>query len=164
MLTGESTRLIVTGEGAMGARDYFEGVRRAAESIEGLTSAIRDIESGEPLPTGAGAGVRSTTPSDPTAAAAFKRGEVLADLKAERDAALETVGEALQVIEGLRRCFSRKAEVIELHYIDGLGWGDVGAAIGVDRRTALRWRDELCAWLDANPRAYVLGCRFVDTK
>ena len=146
----------------LGARDYFEGVRKAAESIEWLERSIRLIESGEPLPTGTGTGVRSSTPSDPTAAAAFKRGEVLADLKAERDSALETVGEALQVIEGLRRCFSRKAEVIELHYIDGEGWEDAGAVLGIDARTARRWRDELCAWLDANPKAYVVGCRFLD--
>lgn len=148
----------------MGAREYFDSVRRAASSLEGLARVIDEIEEGGPLPTGTGAGVRTSTPSDPTASAAFKRSEILAGLKAEYDASLELVGEALQVIDGLRRCFSRKAEVMELHYIDCLDWDDVGDELGIARRTAIRWRDEMVAWLDANQRAYVLGCRFIDTS
>ena len=30
-----------------------------------------------------------------------------------------------------------------------MAWDVVGAELGVDGRTARRWRDELCDWVDA---------------
>ena len=147
----------------MGAREYFGEVRRAAERIEELGRTISGVEDGELAVGRIGGRVpRASGVGDPTATEAEARRRFVVAARAERDAALEVVGEALQVIEGLRRCFSRKAEVMEMYYVDRMEWDQAADAIGVGRATAIRWRDEMCDWLDASPRAYVMGCRFLD--
>lgn len=152
----------MTGGGRVGARAYFADVRRAARRIEELTREIGALLDGDVPMTASTVTVRGGDQSDPTASAAFKAAELLADARAERDACIEMVGEALQVIDGLRRCFSRKADVVERYYVDGVEWDEVAEGLGIARRTALTWRDEMMAWLDEHPRAYVVGCRFLD--
>lgn len=60
-----------------------------------------------------------------------------------------TIGEALGRIAGLRLIFSRKADALELHYVDLMPWEGVAAELGVSRSTAMRWRDELADWVDS---------------
>ena len=67
----------------------------------------------------------------------------------ELDACEECVGEALGLIDGVRRAFETPWwRVLELYYIDGMAWQDVAADMGVNEKTCRRWRDAACDWLD----------------
>ena len=143
------------------AKDYFQSVRRASERIEECQRIISELQEELP-PNHARGGGRSSTTSDPTYSAMVERDRMLTDAVLDRDKCLELVGEALAIIEGLRRIFSRKADVLELYYIDCLSWQDVADGIGIGKTTAHTWNRELLAWVDDNPRAYITSCRFVD--
>lgn len=122
------------------ARDYFEDVSRAVREHR---RAELLLEFG-PEP-GAGGG-----PCDPSAGGPVVARLVSDEMAREVMAATEDeIGRALAVVGGLRRVFSRKADVLELHYVDLMGWEDVAGELGVGRATAMRWRDELCDWVDA---------------
>lgn len=126
--------------GAIDAREYFDAVARAAAE---LRAAQLVVEFG-PV-RGDGCGRSDPSSGGPTAA------QAAAVIEAQRrvDACTDTIGDALALITGLRMVYSRKADVLELHYVDRLSWPDVGAELGVSDRTAKRWRDELCDWVDA---------------
>ena len=61
----------------------------------------------------------------------------------------ETIGEALARIDGLRTLFGRKADVLEMRYIDLAAWDEIAAELGVDKRKAHRWHDMVCDWVDS---------------
>ena len=79
----------------MGAREYFGEVRRAAERIEELGRTISGVEDGELAVGRIGGRVpRASGVGDPTATEAEARRRFVVAARAERDAALEVVGEA----------------------------------------------------------------------
>ena len=126
----------------MTAREYLEGVSRALAAARAAQDAALFG-----APGGGGHDApRSGLPCGPTESRAL----ALVVASARARAAEAEAREARARIAGLRLLFSRKADVLELRYLRGLGWDDVAAELGVSRRTAIRWRDELCDWVDAH--------------
>lgn len=122
------------------ARDYFEDVSRAVREHR---RAELLLEFG-PEP-GAGGG-----PCDPSAGGPVVARLVSDEMARESMRATEAaIGEALGRIEELRRIFSRKADAVELHYVDLLPWDAVAERLGRSRRTAIAWRDEMFDWIDS---------------
>lgn len=141
---------------SVSAREYFEEVRRASEDIERCQRVIDELADG--LPPRRGAPVRgSRGNTDPVYAAYSVKETMLAQARADIDADLEIVGEALVYIEGLRRLFSRMADVLELYYVDRLSWGEVADEMHIGQSTARLWRSIVCDEADKLPRAYVMG-------
>ena len=148
----------------MTARQYFDGVRRASEEVERCQRIIGELSDGEtPVQSGGGPRGKGET-SDPVWAAFSARERALADATARMDAAQELIGEALALIEGLRRVYCRKADVLELRYIDLLPWAAVADRLGVTERTVYLWRDEVLRFVDSTPRVYILGLRCGDGR
>lgn len=142
------------------AREYFERVRRDSVALQGYLREIDALKDELPPTTSGILGPRGMA-SDPTAAAVMRRQEMLARAESGRDAALVSIGEALAVIEGVRRVLTRKADAVELYYIDLMPWAQVAQELGIGESTARMWRDDAFRWLDSTPRAYVLGVRML---
>lgn len=139
------------------ARDYFNRVRRDSVALQGYLreiEALKDgiVPSGETMRGAKGAG-------DPVFGTIVRASEMLASVEAKRDAALESIGEALAIIEGARRAMGSKADAVELYYIDVLEWDAVAQELGVSERTARYWANDVFAMLDATPPAYIVGLR-----
>lgn len=129
----------------MRARELFEQARRASARIEELTYEMQlpsPPRSGAPGPTG--------VPGDPTARQAEWATDGRQAMARELDACERCVGEALALIEGVRRAIAAPWwRVLDAHYIDRQTFEEVAEALGVDRRTCMRWRDAACEWVDA---------------
>ena len=139
------------------AREYFNRVRRDSVALQGYLreiEALKDgiVPSGETMRGAKGTG-------DPVFGTIVRATEMLASVEAKRDAALESIGEALAIIEGVRRAMGSKADAVELYYIDVLEWDDVAQELGVSERTARYWANDVFAMLDATPPAYIVGLR-----
>lgn len=139
------------------AREYFNRVRRDSVAIQWYLreiEALKDgiVPSGETMRGAKGAG-------DPVFGTIVRASEMLASVEAKRDAALESIGEALAIIEGARRAMGSKADAVELYYIDVLEWDAVSQELGVSERTARYWANDVFAMLDATPPAYIVGLR-----
>lgn len=125
----------------MTAEEYFDGV---ADAVRARREAELLLEFGTAR-AGSCPGRADPSAGGPTFAEAAASEEARARIaEAER-----AVGEGLRVIAGLRLVYSRKADVLELRYVDLLPWDGVAAELGVARRTCMRWRDELLDWVDA---------------
>ena len=120
------------------AREYLEGVasdvraHRRAELLLTFGPASGGMRGGSGLTDP----VQARFESDERARAAMARTE-------------ETIGEALARIDGLRTLFGRKADVLEMRYIDLAAWDEIAAELGVDKRKAHRWHDMVCDWVDS---------------
>ena len=66
--------------------------------------------------------------------------------------ATDPVFSALVLIGDLRRIFCRKADVLEIYYVDRKTWAEVAESMGIAERTARTWRDELVAFIDSVPQ------------
>lgn len=130
----------------MRAREVFGAARAAAKRIEEL-QFLCGMEG--PAPGGGkGPGPKNAV-SDPTGSAAEWRIEDLADLRRELEACEAVVGEALALIDGVRKAMETPWwRVLDLYYIDRLEWGDVAEELGLSVRTCYRWRDAAFDWLD----------------
>lgn len=128
----------------MEARDTFEKAREASSRIEELHRLIEEAR-----PPSSGAGGPSGGFGDPTARLAAYALEAVPDMLRELEACEGCVGEALELIDGVRRAFETPWwRVLELYYIDGMAWQDVAETIGVNEKTCRRWRDSAFDWLD----------------
>ena len=125
----------------MTAREYFEGVSDAVRSHRRAELALAF----GPEPSGFGGGPADPASGGPTASRALANERA----RSEMEQAERAIGEGLARIEELRRIFSRKADAVELRYVDLLPWAQVAEELGVDKRTAMRWRDELFDWVDS---------------
>lgn len=142
----------------MSAREYFGEVLRASEEVEQCQRVINELADGLPPRHGGGA-VRASGTSDPVYAAFITRTIRLAEARATMDRDNLLIGEALALIDGLRRVFCRKADVLELRYVDRMSWSHVADELGVSVRTAYGWHKDVMAFVDETPRAYILGLR-----
>lgn len=124
----------------MTAREYFDAVAHAARE---LRAAQLVVEFGPAR--GEGGGRPDPSSGGPTAAQAA----AVIEAQERIDACTDTIGDALALIEGLRLVYSRKADAVEMRYVDLMPWDGVAAELGVTERTARRWRDELFEWVDA---------------
>lgn len=128
----------------MEARETFESARAAAARIEELR---RLVEEARP-PRGRSGGPCGTH-GDPTASLAEYAVEMVPAMVRELKSCEAAVGEALALVEGVRRTIETPWwRVLELYYIDRLGWCDVAEEMGLSVRTCHRWRDAACDWLD----------------
>ena len=129
----------------MRAREVFGAARAAAARIEEIQFLL---EEGPGYGGESGPGPKNSV-GDPTASRAMWRVEDLVDLEREMGSCQEAVGEALKLIDGVRRAFETPWwRVLELYYIDGMAWQDVAEVVGVDVRTCYRWRNSACDWMD----------------
>lgn len=148
----------------MSAREFFADVRRASIRVEDCQRIISALKGG-PISVASSDGPRGKGEhSDPTAAAFLRTVETMAAAIRQRDICTEVIGEALQIIEALRHVPSvaGKANVLELYYIDCQTWSDIGAHFGIAESTARMWRDDLFAFIDAQPHAYIMGARYAE--
>lgn len=129
----------------MDAMELFEEARRCSERIEELQCAI-----GEPPPSRSSDGMpRGGGTSDPTARMAEHAIDGVADMEREMESCQQVVGEALAIVDGLRRAFETPWwRAVELYYIDRLSWAQVAEEMGIPKRTCLRWRDSAFDWVD----------------
>ena len=119
------------------SREFFDSV---SDAVRAMARAADLLEYG---PSGGSKG-RSTGCADPVQSR-FESDEAA---RAQLAAAGLTVREGERVIEGLRRVYARKADALALRYVRLMGWRQVGAALGVDARTARRWADIMLDWVD----------------
>ena len=140
------------------ARDYFNRVRRDSVALQGYLREIDALKDGI-VPSSAETMRGAKGAGDPVFGTIVRASEMLASVEAKRDAALESIGEALAIIEGARRAMGSKADAVELYYIDVLEWDDVARELGVSERTARYWANDVFAMLDATPPAYIVGLR-----
>lgn len=123
----------------------------AREFFDQVSAAVRDgREAAMLLEYGCGGGcsgggqVRRSEPSDPVQAR-FDADEAARE---RLESARGTVADGLRVVAGLRRVYARKADAVELRYIRLMPWQDVADAMGIGRRTAIAWADQLLDWVD----------------
>lgn len=133
------------GGGRVSAREYFEQV---ADAVRRHRDAELVLAFGAPRPRTIGG---SGFGDGPVVARVISDERALGEMRATE----EIIGEALRYIEGLRRVYCRKADAMEMHYIDLMPWADVADEMGRDARTVMRWRDELCDWCDSVGWAHV---------
>ena len=147
----------------MSAADYFDGVRRAAVEVERCQRLINELRDGD-IPRHSSDGPHGKGAySDPTADTYAAMVSMMDGAIRRRDACQELIGEALVIIDGLRRVYDRMAEVMELYYVDLKTWDEIADELHVSNRTVRRWRDVQLSWLDDHPRSYVMACRFIST-
>lgn len=128
------------------AREYFEDV---AEAVRQHRQAELILAFGPPRRGGAGAGI-----SDPVAARAASDESA----RATMDATEQRIGEGLRRIGELRRIFARMADVVEMHYVDLMPWGDVADEIGISRVTVIRWNNNIMDFIDQTGWAHLRNC------
>lgn len=123
----------------MDAREFFEDVADASWQHREAETLLLFGQPRRPAPRcsgGMGDPVGSRFESDEEARAIMEATE-------------ERIGEGLRRIAELRRIYARKADVLELHYVDLMPWADVAREMGIARSTAIRWRGELFDWVDS---------------
>lgn len=128
------------------AREYFEDV---ADAVRQHRQAELILAFGPPRRGGAGAGI-----SDPVAARAASDESA----RATMDATEQRIGEGLRRIGELRRIFARMADVVEMHYVDLMPWGDVADEIGISRVTVIRWNNNIMDFIDQTGWAHLRNC------
>lgn len=123
------------------AREYFEDVSRA----------VREHRDAELLLTyGPPSGADGCGGADPSSGGPVMARVVSDETAREVMRATEqTIGEALRRIEELRRVFSRKADAVELRYVDLMAWRDAALELGVSERTARLWCAQMFDWVDS---------------
>ena len=146
----------------MDARAFFNDVRRASGDIEDYGRAIQTLKDELPPVSSGGVNRGGAGESDPVLGAVVTREKLLGEYRARRDEALEIVGEGLIFIAALRMVFCKKADVLEFYYVDRMTMRAVADEMHIAIGTVVAWRDELLAFADANPIAYILGLRFVE--
>lgn len=148
----------------MGAWEFFADVRRASMKVEDCQRIISALKGG-PIATSSSDGPHGKGDhSDPTATAFLRTVETMAAAIRQRDICTEIIGEALQIIDSLRHVPSvaDKADVLELYYVDCQTWDEVGEHYGIAESTARMWRDDLLAFIDAHPLAYIMSVRYAE--
>ncbi len=130
----------------MTAREYFAAVAREAKAHR---RAELLLEFGPP--TGGLRGGKG--PADPVQA----RFESDQRARAELERTEAAIGEALARIEAMRGLYGRKADVLEMYYIDLLAWDEIAHEFAVSSKTARRWHDMLCDWADSFGWARVMS-------
>lgn len=96
---------------------------------------------------------RHTTP-DPTANAAIRNVDELEgklkSLRIEESDLIDTIGEAIVIIEGVRKGLGNKyADILEWFYIDCLTWEDIRRLYDVPKSTGYRDRCIALDWIDS---------------
>lgn len=134
------------------AKDRFKSARRAVVRLHQVQLAIMN-RCEDWRPPSANSRTKSVKP-DPTAAAAIYNVDTLEGklgvLRAEEEELKEEIGEALVLVEAVRKGLGEKyADVLELRYIDCTTWADVKERTGMARRTARDCIDVACDWIDS---------------
>ena len=127
------------------ARAFFDGV---SDAVKRHRDAELVLQFGSPRRTGAGGGGYG---DGPVVARVMSDERALADMRETE----RVIGVALRYIAGLRRVWSRKADVIEMHYVDLMPWTEVARAVGRSKPTVMAWRDTLLDWCDLVGWAHV---------
>ena len=134
---------------AQTARERFEQTRKAIERLADVQALLMtDGDDWQP-PTIGKAGN-----SDPTASRAIRNVDELADklqaLRQEESELLDTIGESLAIIEGVRNGFGEiYANLLEWRYIDGWTWQRIRDDKGIRRTTGHNLLDIAFDWIDS---------------
>lgn len=151
-MTGGMARTLTRDE----ALGIFDGALRAARELETLRVMRAHMAEGV-RGYGMGPVVSVGGASSPTE----RQGEALADrrdeLDAEERALIERVETVRELCAGIGRSIGIKYEsAILLHYIYGMTYEQVAAALGVAKVTVLRWRDVAVGEVMERGTAYLL--------
>ena len=136
----------------MDAREYFEEARAAQRHIDGRLAAIRAMRERQAVRAqGYEVVGRSPAASDPLAAT-----DELVDAERAARSELEgyerEVASAREVCRGIRRANPAHpvwGDVLELHYLELLGWADAGRYLGMTSEGARRAAYAALDWVDA---------------
>lgn len=134
---------------AQTAKERFEATRKAIERLADVQALLMtDGEDWQP-PT-----IGKVGNSDPTASRAIRNVDELADkleaLRQEEHELLDTIGESLAIIEGVRAGFGEiYANLLEWRYIDGWTWQRIVDDKGIKRTTGHNLLDIAFDWIDS---------------
>lgn len=134
----------------MNAKSRFEATRAAVPRLNEVKALIMyGCDDWRPE------GVRtSVATSDPTAAAAIRAVDELADkldaLRAEESELEDLIGTSLAIIEAVRRGFGEiYANLLDWYYIDGMTWTEISKEHGVNRTYCYQLVDIAFDWIDS---------------
>lgn len=135
----------------MHAREYFEAARAAQRMIDGRLAALRSMMSREGVRAqGYEAVGRSSGASDPMRAT-DERMDAEARIRGELDAYEREVADARAVCRGIRAANPSHplwGDAIELHYIELMGWAEIGRYLGCTGEAVRRAAYAALDWVD----------------
>ena len=134
----------------MNAKSRFEATRTAVPRLNEVKALIMyGCDDWRPE------GVRtSVATSDPTAAAAIRAVDELADkldaLRAEESELEDLIGTSLAIIEAVRVGFGEiYANLLDWYYIDRMTWTEISEDTDIKRSTCYYLRDIAFDWIDS---------------
>lgn len=134
----------------MNAKSRFEATRAAVPRLNEVKALIMyGCDDWRPE------GVRtSVAASDPTAAAAIRAVDELADeldaLRDEESELEDLIGTSLAIIAAVRRGFGEiYANLLDWYYIDGMTWTEISEDTDIKRSTCYYLRDIAFDWIDS---------------
>lgn len=134
---------------AQTAKERSEATRRAIERLADVQALLMtDGEDWQPQTIG------KVGNSDPTASRAIRNVDELADkleaLRQEEQELLDTIGESLAIIEGVRNGFGEiYANLLEWRYIDGWTWKRIYEDEGIKRHVGYYLVNIAFDWVDS---------------
>lgn len=143
----------------MNAKSRFEATRAAVPRLNEVKALIMyGCDDWRPE------GVRtSVATSDPTAAAAIRAVDELADkldaLRVEESELEDLIGTSLAIIAAVRRGFGEiYANLLDWYYIDGMTWTEISEDTDIKRSTCYYLRDIAFDWIDSVGVSRLLRC------
>lgn len=134
----------------MNAKSRFEATRAAISRLDEVKALIMyDCDDWRPE------GMRtSVATSDPTAAAAIRSVDELADkldaLRSEESELEDLIGTSLAIISAVRVGFGEiYANLLDWYYIDGMTWTEISNEHGVNRTYCYQLVDIAFDWIDS---------------
>lgn len=135
----------------MTAREYFEGARSAQRRIDGRLAAIRAMREREGVRGQTYDAIgRSTGGTDPNAAT-DARIDAEESARTELAALEREVADARAVCRGIRSANPAHplwGDAIELHYIELMGWAEIGRYLGCTGEAVRRAAYAALDWVD----------------
>ena len=135
----------------MTSREYFEAARAAQRLIDGRLTALRSMRAREGVRGQTYEAIgRGTGASDPTRAT-DERIDAESRIRSELGALEREVEDARSVCRGIRAANPSHplwGDAIELHYIELMGWAEIGRYLGCTGEAVRRAAYAALDWVD----------------
>lgn len=139
------------GGGPITSREYFEAARAAQRLIDGRLTALRSMRAREGVRGQTYEAIgRGTGASDPTRAT-DERIDAESRIRSELGALEREVDDARAVCRGIRAANPSHplwGDAIELHYIELMGWAEIGRYLGCTGEAVRRAAYAALDWVD----------------
>ena len=133
------------------SREYFEAARAAQRLIDGRLTALRSMRAREGVRGQTYEAIgRGTGASDPTSAT-DERIDAESRIRAELGALEREVEDARAVCRGIRAANPSHplwGDAIELHYVELMGWAEIGRYLGCTGEAVRRAAYAALDWVD----------------